>query len=211
MYDRWAGSLANPWAPQCDIYLHPTAGHYAKATGKPADGPGHSTVGSKGGRVVSRRIDLQGGRAVAEWTGVLPAEVTQVVLADLFADQPLPALGVVGMAALSEPPEGVARYRRSVPSLLREKKLFAVGPFVDQTGFPDAATVTAFYAESVSLVAYWSNSRGRRHSRTFLASPRDGGTLGPSRPITVSRTRPTCRTSGSSTCSAGSKVCGGRR
>src|SRR5213078_1403515 len=97
------------------------------------------------------------------------------VLADLFADQPLPRWAVVGMAALSEPPEGVARYQRSVPSLLREKKLFAVGPFVDQTGFPDAAIVTAFYAESVSLVAYLVELKGPKAFTTFLReAPRRG-------------------------------------
>src|SRR5207248_1146694 len=77
--------------------------------------------------------------------GALPSEVTQVVLADLFADEPLPRWAIVGMAALAESPEGVARYRRSVPALLREKKLFAVGPFMDRADFPDAASVTPFY------------------------------------------------------------------
>lgn len=174
MYDRWAGSPAAQWAPRCDIYLHPTAADYAKATGKPAGSPGHSTVGTAGGRVVSRRIDLRLDEPTL-MDGVLPSEVTQVVLAELFADQPLPRWALVGMAALSESPEGVARYQRAVPGLLREKKLFAVGPFLDQANFPSADNVTAFYAESVSLVSYLVELKGPKAFATFLReAPRRG-------------------------------------
>jgi hypothetical protein len=174
MYDRWAGSPAANWSPRCNIYLHSLVTDYAKATGKPADSPGYSTVGIVSGRVVSRRIDLR----LDEPTlldAILPSEVTQVVLADLFADQPLPRWALVGMAALSESPEGVARYRRAVPAMLREKKLFAVGPFLDQPNFPDAASVTAFYAESVSLVSYLVELKGPKAFATFLReAPRRG-------------------------------------
>jgi hypothetical protein len=174
MYDRWAGAFAAPWAPKCDIYLHATASDYARATRKPADGPGHSTVGAKGGQVVSRRIDLRLDEP-ALLDATLPSEVTQVVLADLFADQPLPRWATVGMAALSESPEGVARYRRAVPTLLREKKLFAVGPFLDQANFPEPASVTTFYAESVSLVSYLVELKGPKAFATFLReAPRRG-------------------------------------
>lgn len=174
MYDRWSGSPTVNWTPRCDIYLHPTAAEYAKATGKPADGPGHSTVGMAGGRVASRRIDLRLDEP-ALMDAVLPSEVTQVVLADVFADQPLPRWALVGMAALSESPEGVARYQRAVPGLLREKKLYAVGPFIDQPNFPAAAAVTAFYAESVSLVSYLVELKGPKAFATFLReAPRRG-------------------------------------
>jgi hypothetical protein len=97
------------------------------------------------------------------------------VLADLFADQPLPRWAIVGMAALSESPEGVARYRRAVPALLHEKKLFAVGPFLDQPNFPEPASVTGFYAESVSLVSFLVELKGPRAFATFLReAPRRG-------------------------------------
>lgn len=97
------------------------------------------------------------------------------MLADLFADQPLPRWAMVGMAALAESPESVARYQRAVPPLLREKKLFAVGPFLDQPNFPDRAAVTAFYAESVSLVSFLVELKGPRAFATFLReAPRRG-------------------------------------
>ncbi|HKA05645.1 MAG TPA: hypothetical protein VKD71_00215 [Gemmataceae bacterium] len=174
MYERWAGPVGSPWTPRCDIYLHPTGADYANATGKPADQLGHSTVGTKGGRVVSRRIDLRADEP-AILDGALPSEVTQVALADLFADEPLPRWAIVGMSALAESPEGVARYRRAVPALLREKKLFAVGPFMDRADFPGAANVTPSFAESVSLVSYLVELRGPKAFAAFLReAPRRG-------------------------------------
>jgi hypothetical protein len=174
MYERWAGSVANNWSSRCDIYLHTTAAEYAKATGKLADQVGHSTVGVKSSKVVSRRIDLRLDEPTL-MDSVLPSEITQVVLADMFADQPLPRWAVVGMAALSESPEGVARYQRAVPPLLRDKKLFAVGAFLDQAAFPEPPAVTAFYAESVSLVAFLVQLKGSKAFATFLReAPRRG-------------------------------------
>jgi hypothetical protein len=174
MYERWAGAPAAGWSPRCDIYLYATASDYSKATAKPGDSPGHSTVGISGGRVASRRIDLRLDEPNL-LDGVLPSEVTQVVLADLFADQPLPRWALVGMAALSESPAGVARYQRAVPGMLRDKKLYAVGPFLDQPNFPDAAAVTAFYAESVSLVSFLVERKGPKAFTTFLReAPRRG-------------------------------------
>jgi hypothetical protein len=79
------------------------------------------------------------------------------------------------MAALSESPEGVARYRRAVPTMLRDRKLFAVGPFLDQSSFPDPSAVTAFYAESVSLVSFLVELKGPKAFATFLReAPRRG-------------------------------------
>jgi hypothetical protein len=98
-----------------------------------------------------------------------------VLLADLFSEQPLPRWAVVGMAALAESPEGVARYLRAVPGLLKDKKMFAVGPFLDRGDFPDRESVTPFYAESVSLVSYLVELKGPKAFTAFLReAPRRG-------------------------------------
>lgn len=174
MYERWVGPPAANWSPKCEVYVHATGPEYAKATGKPAANPGHSTVGIKAGRAVTRRIDLRADEP-AMLDGVLPHEVTQVLLAELFADQPLPRWAAVGMASLSESPEGVARYLRAVPGLLKAKQLFAVGPFLDRSEFPNPAEMTAFYAESVSLVSYLVELKGPKAFTTFLQEgPRRG-------------------------------------
>src|SRR5262245_15626427 len=174
MYERWAGPAGGNWSPRCEIYLHPTGADYAKTTGKPGEQCGHSTVGIKVGRVVSRRIDLRADES-SLLDGALPYEVTQVLVGDLFADQPIPRWARIGMAALSESPESVARYHRAVPGLLRDKKLFAIGPFLDQAEFPDAGSITPFYAESVSLVSYLVQLKGPKAFTAFLReAPRRG-------------------------------------
>jgi len=123
---------------------------------------------------VSRRVDLHVDHP-GMLDGQLPSEVTQVLLADLFADQPLPRWAVVGMSALAESPEEVARYRRAIPGLLREKKLFAVGPFMEKPDFPSAGSITEFYAESISLVCYLVELRGPKAFAAFLReAPRRG-------------------------------------
>jgi hypothetical protein len=174
MYERWLGPPGSNWSPRCDIYLHAGAADYAKATGKTAEQSGHSTVETKGDRVTSRRIDLRLDDPIL-LDCTLPSEITQVILAEVFADEPLPRWAVVGMAALSESPASVARYRRAIPGLLKEGKLFAVGPFVDSPRFPKPESVTAFYAQSVSLISYLVELRGPKAFAEFLREgPRRG-------------------------------------
>ena len=174
MYERWAGPPAADWAPRCDIYLHTTAADYAKATGKNPENAGHATVSTKGERVVSRRIDLRRDDA-AVLDSTLAHQVTLVILAEMFAEQPLPRWALVGMAVLAESPESVANYRRAVPALLKEKKLFAVGPFMEKAEYPTAENMMPFYAESVSLVSYMVELRGPKAFAAFLReAPRRG-------------------------------------
>jgi len=174
MYERWAGPPATEWTPRCDVYLHATAADYAKATGKNAEMVGHTTVSSKGERVLSRRIDLRRDDP-GILDGTLPHQVTLVILAEMFAEQPLPRWALVGMAVLAESPESVASYRRAVPALLKDKKLFAVGPFMEKAEYPTAENMTPFYAESVSLVSYMVELRGPKAFAAFLReAPRRG-------------------------------------
>ena len=174
MYERWAGPPAADWTPRCDIYLHSTAADYAKATGKNADNAGHTTVSIKSERVLSRRIDLRRDDS-AILDGTLPHQVTLVILAEMFAEQPLPRWALLGMAVLAESPESVASYRRAVPALLKEKKLFAVGPFMEKADYPTAENMTPFYAESVSLVSFMVELRGPKAFAAFLReAPRRG-------------------------------------
>ena len=73
------------------------------------------------------------------------------------------------------PGDDALRYRRAVPALLKDRKLVAVGPFLEQPSFPDAAGITAFYAESVSLVSYLVELKGSKAFATFLReAPRRG-------------------------------------
>jgi hypothetical protein len=174
MFERWSGPVGPTWSPRCDLWLYASAAEYSRETMKPAQSPGHSTVGLKGGRVASRRIDLR--YDDAELLDVtLPHEVTYIVISDLFADQPLPRWAEVAMTVLAEPPAEVARYLRAVPRCAQEKKLLAVGKFLNVADFPESAGMTAFYVESVSLVDYLVRLKGAKAFALFLReAPRRG-------------------------------------
>jgi hypothetical protein len=174
MFERWSGPVPANWSPRCDVWLYTSAAEYARETTKPPQSPGHSTVGLKGGRVASRRIDLRCDDA--ELLDVtLPHEVTYIVISDLFADQPLPRWAEVAMTVLAEPPAEVARYLRGVPHCVQEKRILAVTKFLNTTDFPETSNMTAFYVESVSLVDYLVRLKGAKAFALFLReAPRRG-------------------------------------
>lgn len=173
-FEKWAGPVSDAWNPQCDVWLHATGAEYAKTTNQAATSPGHSAVGLKNGRIAHRRIDLR-----LDDTGMLestlPREVAHVVLADLFPDQPLPRWADVGMAVASESTAEVSRFLRAAPKLAQDKKLFAVHDLLGMADFPEAAKITPFYVESVSLVDYLVRLKGAKAFVLYLReAPRRG-------------------------------------
>jgi hypothetical protein len=173
-FGKWYGPAGADWSPRCDIWLHANANDYAKSTNKPASSAGHSSVGFKDGQAQARRIDLRlDDASLIETT--LAREVSYVVLADLFPDQPLPHWADVGMTILAEPPAEVARYSRALPRLIQEKKIFSARDFLKMAEFPDAEKITAFYIESVSLVDYMVRLKGAKAFTLYLReAPRRG-------------------------------------
>jgi Peptidase MA superfamily len=165
--DKWYGGPSNNWEPRCDLYLHATAGDYARATGKDFRAAGHATLEVVDRRVVKRRIDL-----AADNPDLLPAtiphEVTHVVLTDLFPDPMLPRWADEAMAILAEPRENVARYLQVLPKVRNSGKMFAVGQLLTTKDFPEAAAVTAFYVQSVSLVDWLVAEKGPQNFSLFM-------------------------------------------
>jgi hypothetical protein len=174
MFERWSGPTESKWVPKCDIWLHPTGEEYSQATQQSATSPGHSSVTLRGSKVAARRIDL---RADIQETldVIIPHEVTYVVIHDLFSDQQIPRWAEVAMTVLSEPPSQVARYLRAVPRMHQEKRLFPVSKLMSMTDFPDDASSTPFFVESVSLVNYLVKLKGAKAFTLFLQeAPRRG-------------------------------------
>jgi hypothetical protein len=152
MAKKWFGEAGDDWNPRCDVYLHATAADYSKATGVPANSPGHSTIRSEGsGRVVGRRIDLHCDNA--DLLGaVLPHEATHVVLAGRFGEFAVPRWADEGIAVLSEPAEKVQRHLRMLPQYRQEGRLLTLQQVMQTNDYPDPRHIGAFYAESVALV-----------------------------------------------------------
>ena len=171
---KWFGGEPSAWTARCDIYLHANSGEYVRAVKGLPQAHGHSTIETKEGKVVGRRIDL-----VADNPNLLcaavPRELTHVVLADVFSAPLLPRWADEAMAILAEPRPNVERYLHTVDRYRRDNQLFAVGQLMTAADFPDAAAITPFYVQSVSLVDMLVNERGSRAFAIFLQDARRYG------------------------------------
>jgi len=167
MLRKWFGDLDPEWNPKCEIRLHLTAEDYTTEARVPPDSPGHSTLLADGGRLVGRRIDLHCDDPNM-LTGVLPHETTHVVLAGRFVDQPVPRWADEGMAVLSEPRPNVDRHLRMIPQYNRDGQLFQPSSLIQMKDYPEARSISVFYAESVSLVDFLVNQKGPQAFTLFL-------------------------------------------
>jgi tetratricopeptide (TPR) repeat protein len=168
MQQKWFGGGGDGWIPKCDIYLHPTADAYSRATGQ-QNSPGHSTLRMENGRLVLRRIDLHCDDANM-LPAVLPHETTHVVLAGQFGQQLLPRWADEGMAVLTEPPEKVERHLANLNKCRKDgQALFPLQELMQLDDYPrDPRSIGAFYAQSVSLVEYLTNLRGPQTFTLFM-------------------------------------------
>jgi tetratricopeptide (TPR) repeat protein len=172
-FAKWGAAFSGPWQPVCEVVLHPDAATYAKVTKQSTSSPGHASIRTVNGKVVSRRLDL---RADNPDLGsvTLPHEVTHVVLGDLFADTTLPRWADEGMAVLAEPRSQVDRYLKTMVRLRREGKLVPLAQILTKPEYPDAASVTVFYVESVSVVEFLVNQKGPASFAAFVRDSADG-------------------------------------
>jgi hypothetical protein len=174
MYRKWFGSSPEPWNPKCDLFLHATAQAYSQVTRTPSNSPGHSTISTTGSQVVKRQIDLHCDDPNM-LTAVLPHETTHVVLAGQFGDRPVPRWADEGMAVLAEPREKVERHLRNLARCRQEGQVFNARQLMLLDEYPDPRFITAFYAQSVSLVEFLANLRGPQTFALFLRDALRGG------------------------------------
>lgn len=168
-FTKWTDKTATNWSPACDIYLHPSAADYVKATGKTDSSPGHSTYQVQNGAVKQRRLDLRGDDANL-LSHVLPHETTHLVIGELMADVALPRWADEAMAVLAEPRTQVERYARTLHRCRANGELVPLAQLLRQPDYPDAKQITAFYVESVSIANHLIEERD---PKTFLVFLRD--------------------------------------
>jgi hypothetical protein len=152
MSQKWFGEDTD-WKLRCDLYLHPTAADYSRATGKPAGWTAHSTINLEAGRVVLRRIDLRADDAEL-LTASLPHETTHAVLAGHFGKYHVPRWADEGMALLSEPGTKLDAYQRKLAEAKQTGLLMRVRDLMTLDEYPDANRALAFYVQSVSITEY---------------------------------------------------------
>jgi hypothetical protein len=171
---RWSKQPARAgWQPPCELYLYPTAKHYATMTGQPEDSPGFSTMGMNAGRITSRRINLRADHP-ALVQAVLPHEITHVILADHFTERQIPRWADEGLAVLSEPVDEQQRRAADLVKPLADNRLFAVDVLMNMD-YPDERYWNLYYAQSVSLTRFLVESGSPAQMIQFLQeSQRDG-------------------------------------
>jgi hypothetical protein len=174
MTRKWFGKPGEEWNPRCDVYLHPDAKEYSRLTGQPASSPGHSRIETDSGRVVSRRIDLRCD-APGLLVSVLPHETTHVVLAGQFGKYQVPRWADEGMAVLTEPAERVDQHRKNLARCRQDGLLFDVRELLRLENYPEPRRVSAFYAQSVSLVDFLTRQRGAVAFSQFLRQALEEG------------------------------------
>jgi hypothetical protein len=150
---RWSSPAASrSWNPPCEIYLYPTGQALAAATSQPDTSPGFSAMEVTERRILSRRIHLRADHAQMR-DAVLPHEVTHVVLADLFTDQPIPRWADEGIAVLAEPTAQQAQKAAELREPLDSGQLFPLDKLMSMD-YPSAKDWGLYYAQSVSLTRF---------------------------------------------------------
>ncbi len=169
MQRKWFGRTGRDWNPKCDIYLHNTAEDYVRNSPQaPGTGcPGHSTMNSDNGRLLSRRIDLH--CDVPHMVlAVLPHETTHCVLAGNFGGKAVPRWADEGMAVLTEPRDRVMRHLNNLPMHRKEGQLFSLKQLIEMDNYPRPELIGAYYAESISLVEFLVDKKGTQVFTQFL-------------------------------------------
>jgi hypothetical protein len=171
MHRKWFGVDGEPWEFKCQIFLHASARDYSNHTGQPSNFPGHSHIerDPSTGRIISRVIHLHCEDPETLVNAILPHEATHVVLAGRFGKAKLPRWADEGMAVLTEPATMVEKHRRNLSRCAGE--LFRLDELMQMQEYPQARRISAFYAQSVSLVSYLC---GLRDPRTFARFMNDG-------------------------------------
>jgi len=172
-YRQWFGRAPSQWQLRCDIYLHPTARDFGMATGVPEAVPGHSTFQFDGGRLVSRRIDLHCDCPTMV-SAVLPHETTHAVLHGMFDKDALPRWANEGMATLGEPLPQISGPIKQLPRYRDGGQLLDTQALMETKDYP-MHHVSAFYAQSVSLVSFLTASKKPQVFTRFLRDAQEAG------------------------------------
>lgn len=176
LVDRWLGEdCATCWQPKCDLVLHASDESYLREVGP----GGRATVASalvlrRRGRIAVRRIDVRGTQA--NWqTSSLPHELTHVVVADRFAQQPPPRWADEGVAILADPADKRRRHRNDLHAALRRRAEFRLAELITLADYPPAGRWGTFYGQSASFVEFLVDRAGERQFLAFVAASQDRG------------------------------------
>lgn len=172
---RWFDETdAEAWLVRCDVYLHATTESYLAAAGPGAESSaGISSIEFDNGRVVRRRIDLNG-TDKARLDGVLPHELTHVTIAEGFGSTP-PRWADEALAILAEPEEKRAMRQRDFLVGVRTGIDFSLRELFALEEYPSVARQRVFYGQSAAIAERLIEQGGGPRFVDFLRQARRRG------------------------------------
>lgn len=172
--DLFAQTPQDGWRGKCDIYIHRTVKSFQVACSPRASTPGYSRVTLRGNRVISRRIDLLAdGSDLVD--AVLPHEISHVILASEFTDQPPPLWVDEGLAVLAEKESMKRAHERSIEQAIARGTWLSSEQLIGMKDYPAEELRDLFYAESVSLVEFLVSRRDARYLVDFARAAAQKG------------------------------------
>jgi hypothetical protein len=162
------------WTPRCYVVVHPSAATYVHAAGRGSEQTlGCSTIQQQEGRILSRRIDLRLDRS-DPLVGVLPHELTHVILAGTTTEHALPRWADEGMAMLADPKDKQDGHREDYRAAEARGTAQQLRSMLSMNGYP-ARDRAAFCGQSLLLVEFLVARRGPSDFRRFLAAAANDG------------------------------------
>jgi hypothetical protein len=153
--ETWVPENENvEWNPRCEIVIHADVGSYVRHLGAGSEQTsGCATLTLDQGRVVLRRIDLRAD--AADWQAEsLPHELTHIVIADHFTERRIPPWADEGIAMLAESPTKLKRRCDYLKTSMQNGASCGIERIVKATGPLPGVEPSAFYCQSVALVAF---------------------------------------------------------
>jgi hypothetical protein len=163
------------WQRKCVVVLHASRAAYARAVGAGGSQTvGSSNVSFSAGRITQRRIDLLAADA-DKGLAALPHELVHVLFADAFPNTPPPKWAEEGFALLLDSPDKQARHRRDLATAFASRTTLPLQRLLADPNYPSPAHRAAFYAQSLSLVEYFTADQSPKEFIRFVKLSLDRG------------------------------------
>ena len=165
-----------------EIYVWPTRTEYrTNAADAPEWAGGSFSIARDGGTII-RRIDLtqcdpDGRLQTIMLDRVLPHEMCHLVVQEYFGDSPCPLFLNEGLAMLSEFTTDNERLLAAGAAVCTKDKIPLAELLILERDGVDRATVTVFYAESLSVTEFIRSRLSPEQFRTFLTHVKSGSTV----------------------------------
>jgi hypothetical protein len=173
---KWLGDVAETaWSPKCQIVLHGKLGSYVSAVGRGSERTvGSSLVRADGGKILSRRIDLLGGKTEF-LSAALPHELTHIVLKEKFVAVSMPRWADEGIAVLADPVAKQDRHKNDLQKAIRSGTTYQASILMALDDYPRPEQFGAFYGQSASLAGYLVEKKSPQDFVAFLEQARIAG------------------------------------